>query len=162
MDSISKQKKYLSENLIVENLRMYGSNQEDIKEFLQAKSGSILAEYLNNKAWNDDSNNDTKVFLVRDKRTRKIAYYYALNCGILYKELNIDNNWAYDVVYAYRLFSIDINDTTLDFRYNLPYNIRVDNQSLIYMEVSHKGRVYYIKEDFKVYQSHIAGNGIIF
>ncbi len=87
MDSISKQKKYLSENLIVENLRMYGLNQEDIKEFLQAKSGSVLAEYLNNKAWNDDSNNDTKVFLVRDKRARKIAYYYALNCGILYKEL---------------------------------------------------------------------------
>ena len=55
MDSISKQKKYLSENLIVENLRMYGSNKEDIKEFLQAKSGNILAEYLNNKAWNDDS-----------------------------------------------------------------------------------------------------------
>ena len=88
MDSISKQKKYLSENLIVENLRMYGSNKEDIKEFLQAKSGNILAEYLNNKAQNDDSNNNTKVFLVRDKRTRKIAYYYALNCGILYKELN--------------------------------------------------------------------------
>lgn len=88
MDSISKQKKYLSENLIVENLRMYGSNQEDIKQFLQAKSGSVLAEYLYNDAWNDDINNNTKVFLVRDKKTRKIAYYYALNCGILYKELN--------------------------------------------------------------------------
>ena len=88
MESISKQKKYLSENLIVESLTMYGSNQEDIKEFLQAKSGSVLVEYLNNDAWNDDINNDTKVFLVRDKKTRKIAYYYALNCGILYKELN--------------------------------------------------------------------------
>lgn len=88
MDSISKQKKYLSENLIVESLRMYGSNQEDVKGFLQAKSGSVIAEYLNNEAWNDDSNNDTKVFLVRDRKTRKIAYYYALNCGILYKELN--------------------------------------------------------------------------
>lgn len=88
MDSISKQKKYLSENLIVESLRMYGSNQEDVKGFLQAKSGSVIAEYLNSNAWNDDSNNDTRVFLVRDKKTRKIAYYYALNCGILYKELN--------------------------------------------------------------------------
>lgn len=88
MDSISKQKKYLSENLVVESLRMYESNQEDIKEFLQAKSGSIIAEYLNNKAWNEDSSNDTRVFLVRDKKTRKIAFFYALNCGILYKELN--------------------------------------------------------------------------
>ena len=63
MNSISKQKKYLSENLIVESLRMYGSNQEDVKGFLQAKSGSVIAEYLNNKAWNDDINNDTRVFL---------------------------------------------------------------------------------------------------
>lgn len=88
MDSISKQKKYLSENLIVESLRMYGSNQEDVKDFLQAKKGNVIAEYLNNRAWNDDSNNDTRVFLVRDKKTRKIVYYYALNCGILYKDLN--------------------------------------------------------------------------
>lgn len=88
MNSISKQKKYLSENLIVESLRMYGSNQEDIKGFLQANNGSVIAEYLNNKAWMDDSNNDTRVFLVRDKKTRKIVYYYALNCGILYKEFN--------------------------------------------------------------------------
>ena len=69
MDSISKQKKYLSENLIVENLRMYGSNKEDIKEFLQAKSGNILAEYLNNKAWNDDSNNNTNIAEVNNVST---------------------------------------------------------------------------------------------
>ena len=88
MDSISKQKKYLSENLIVESLRMYGSSREDIRSFLQSKYGSKIAEYLINDAWDDDSNNNTRVFLVRDKRTRKIAYYYALNCGILYKDLS--------------------------------------------------------------------------
>lgn len=94
MNSISKQKKYLSENLIVESLRMYGSNQEDVKGFLQAKSGSVIAEYLNNKAWNDDINNDTRVFLVRDKKTRKITYYYALNCGILCIRLKYYKNVA--------------------------------------------------------------------
>lgn len=88
MDSISEQKKYLSENLIVESLRMYDSNREDIKAFLQAKCGNVIAEYLNKKAWVDDSNNDTRVFLVREKKTRKIVFYYALNCGILFKELN--------------------------------------------------------------------------
>lgn len=88
MNSIEEQKKYLSENLVVEKLRMYGSNQRDIKNFLQAVSGNTISEYLNNKAWNDDVNNDTKVFLVRDKTTREIAYYYALSCGILYKELD--------------------------------------------------------------------------
>ena len=88
MDSISEQKKYLSENLIVESLRMYDSNREDIKAFLQAKCGNVIAEYLNKKAWVDDSNNDTRVFLVREEKTRKIVFYYALNCGILFKELN--------------------------------------------------------------------------
>lgn len=88
MDLISKQKKYLSENLIVESLRMYDSNQEDIKEFFQATRGNTISEYLNTKAWDDDYNNDTRVFLIRDKKTRKIVYYYALNCGILYKDLN--------------------------------------------------------------------------
>lgn len=86
MDSITKQKKYLSENLIVESLRTYGSSQEEVKGFLQSKYGSTIADYLNNDAWEDDGDNNTKVFLVRDKKTRKIAYYYALNCGILYKE----------------------------------------------------------------------------
>lgn len=47
MDLISKQKKYLSENLIVESLRMYDSNQEDIKEFFQATRGNTISEYLN-------------------------------------------------------------------------------------------------------------------
>lgn len=88
MNSINKQKKYLSENLIVESLRMYGTNREDVKVFFQAESGNTIASYLINEAWDDDKNNDTKVFLVRDKKTRKIVYYYALNCGILYKELN--------------------------------------------------------------------------
>ena len=88
MNSISKQKKYLSENLVAEHLRKYESNQEDIKEFLQAQNGDAIAQYLNTRAWNDDSNNDTKVFLIRDKKTRKIAFFYALNCGILYKDLN--------------------------------------------------------------------------
>ena len=57
MDLISKQKKYLSENLIVESLRMYDSNQEDIKEFFQATRGNTISEYLNTKAWDDDYNN---------------------------------------------------------------------------------------------------------
>lgn len=71
MNSISKQKKYLSENLVAEHLRMYESNQEDIKEFLQAQNGDAIAQYLNTRAWNDDSNNDTKVFLIRDKKNEK-------------------------------------------------------------------------------------------
>ena len=87
-----------------------------------------------------------------------------INVWYLKGEKYIDGSWIYNnsIVKATipNVLSSE-NSSTLDFRYNLPYDSRVDNQSYIYMEVSHKGRVYYIKEDFKVYQSHIAGNGVL-
>ena len=74
MESINKQKKYLSENLIVESLRMYESNKEEVKEFLQAKCGNVIEEYLRNEAWNDDYDNNTRVFLVRDAYSARTAH----------------------------------------------------------------------------------------
>lgn len=47
---------------------------------------------------------------------------------------------------------------TLPFKYGLPADTRVDNQRHIYMEVEHKGRIFFIKDDYKVYQSHISAN----
>lgn len=89
--SIEGQKSFLFENLRVESLRETESNQEDIKAFVQATKGDNISGYLKNKAWNDDNDRNTKVFLVRDKQTREIAFYFALNCGILFSELNIWN-----------------------------------------------------------------------
>lgn len=86
--SINEQKQFLSENLIVESLRMYDTNQEDIKNFAQATKGDRISDYLTKEAWEDDQCRNTKVFLVRDKTTRQVAFYYALSCGILYSELN--------------------------------------------------------------------------
>lgn len=86
--SINEQKRFLSENLIVESLRKYGTNQEDIKNFEQATKGNRISCYLAKEAWNDDQCRNTKVFLVRDKTTRQVVFYYALSCGILYSELN--------------------------------------------------------------------------
>lgn len=68
MDSISKQKEYLSENLIVESLRAHEESREEVKDFLQAKYGNKIADYLNDDAWDEDIDNKTKVFLVRDKK----------------------------------------------------------------------------------------------
>lgn len=86
--SISEQKKFLSENLIVERLTEFDGNKEDIKDFKQPTKGDRISRYLIEEAWEDDECGNTKVFLVRDKKTRQIAFYYALGCGILYSELN--------------------------------------------------------------------------
>ena len=50
--------------------------------------GDNISGYLQKNAWKDDCEHNTKVFLVRDKKTRQIAFYFSLNCGILYEELN--------------------------------------------------------------------------
>ena len=89
--SIEEQKKFLFENLEIENLRKVDSNQDDIKTFVQATKGDHISDYLINKAWSDDIDRNTKVFLVRDKITREIVFYFAINCGILFSELNIWN-----------------------------------------------------------------------
>lgn len=90
--SLNEQKRFLSENLVVESLREKESNQEDIKNFVQATNGDRISNYLINNAWDDDHCRNTRVFLVRDKNTKQVVFYYALNCGILYtdfKPLNL-------------------------------------------------------------------------
>lgn len=89
--SIEEQKKFLFESLEIEDLRKIDSNQDDIKAFVQATKGDHISDYLINKAWSDDNDRNTKVFLVRDRTTRQIAFYFAINCGILFSELNIWN-----------------------------------------------------------------------
>lgn len=48
--------------------------------------------------------------------------------------------------------------TTLNFKYNLPGDARVDHQRNIYSEIVHKGRVYFVNGDYKIYQGHISAN----
>lgn len=125
MLSVEEQKKYLSKNLIVESLRKSDNNKEDIKQFSQSKGGSAIVEYLKGEAWDKDASNDTKVFLVRDKNTREIAYYYALNCGILYKDLDttVMTSWRRSVerlIKAHRRVEHvrGSSDTEEEFAYN--------------------------------------------
>lgn len=87
--SIQEQKEYLKNNLKIEDLRFTDANKEDIKGFKQATKGDVISEYLVDKAWKDDEEHNTKVFLVRDKNTKEIAFYFAINCGILFSDLNI-------------------------------------------------------------------------
>lgn len=87
--SIQEQKEYLKNNLKIEDLRFTDANKEDIKGFKQATKGDVISEYLIDKAWKDDEEHNTKVFLIRDKNTKEIAFYFAINCGILFSDLNI-------------------------------------------------------------------------
>lgn len=89
--TIEEQKNYLDNLLELEELTKSESNKEEVKNFIQAKKGNTISDYLINKAWDDDTNRNTKVFLVKDKETGQIAFYFAINCGILFEELNTVN-----------------------------------------------------------------------
>jgi hypothetical protein len=71
----------------MESLCTSKQNKRDIALFEQATSGDKIAQYLRNEAWDDDQARNTKVYLVKDKVTNEIVYYFAINCGILYREL---------------------------------------------------------------------------
>ena len=85
--TIDEQKRYLFNRLKLESLRFSEQNKEEILAFEQAKYGSILSDYLKNEAWKDDESGDTKVYLVKDIVENKIVSFFALNCGILYSDL---------------------------------------------------------------------------
>ncbi len=51
--------------------------------------------------------------------------------------------------------------TTLNFNYGLGATVKVNTESNIYSEVVYRGRVYFVKNDYRVYQSHMAGSGQI-
>ena len=84
--TIEEQKKCLSERLYIEDLRFSDENKEIIKEFSQATKGNNIENYLINNAWDDDKERNTKAFLIRDKVTNEIVFYFAINCGILYSD----------------------------------------------------------------------------
>lgn len=89
--SVEEQKKFLFDRLKTEPLRKAEANKEDIKAFVQATKGGRISNYLINNAWEDDCDRNTKVFLVRDQKTKEIVFFFAINCGILFSELNIWN-----------------------------------------------------------------------
>lgn len=89
--SIEEQKKFLFNRLKTESLRETEENKEEIKAFVQATKGEKISNYLINNAWDDDCDRNTKVFLVRDQKTKEIVFFFAINCGILFSELNIWN-----------------------------------------------------------------------
>lgn len=84
---ISDQKKWLDENLGIELLISKESNKVDIQKFVSSGNGKNLETYLKCNAWEEDNNGGTKVYLVRDRNTRDIVFFFALKAGLLYKAI---------------------------------------------------------------------------
>lgn len=73
-------------------------------------------------------------------------------------EYPVDGNWILENGMLKKQIEGQYSAETVENKYNLPPTTRVDNQRQILSEVTHKGRVYFVNGDNKVYQSHISSN----
>jgi hypothetical protein len=99
---------------------------------------------------------------------RIVSYELYLEFGniyTLYKEVLVENgNWVHtgSVLKGALTVAEDFPDvvTTLNFNYGLGADVRVDEQKYIYFEAFYRNRVYFVRDDNKLYYSHISGTGL--
>lgn len=62
-------------------------NKEKIKEFVSKKANNQLEAYIKDedKAWTEDSDGETRVYLVKDE-SGEIALFFSIKCGLLVGE----------------------------------------------------------------------------
>ncbi len=81
--TIDEIKSYFKDHFSVERLTSKAENKELIKSFEAPQKGSNLGVYLHQKAWTDDLEGETKVYLIKDKKDFLVAFF-SVKCGLLY------------------------------------------------------------------------------
>ena len=64
-----------------------GAHRDIIKNFCAKPEGKGLEQFLKELAWDEDERGSTKVYLVKEKTTGSIVFFFALKAGLLYKEI---------------------------------------------------------------------------
>lgn len=111
--------------------------------------------------------NDLELFVEKDRIDWRVTAYeiYAIlsspSIYVLAATIPVEDGWV--VSGSYVKHSVELKETTqsLNFNYGLGATVKVGNQKEIYDEIAYKGRVYFGKNDHRIYQSHISGTGRI-
>jgi len=81
--TIDEIQSYFEGHFSVERLTSNVGNKELIKDFKAPEKGHKLGVYLHEKAWNDDLEGETKVYLIKDDKGFLVAFF-SVKCGLLY------------------------------------------------------------------------------
>lgn len=81
--TIEEVKSYFDGHFSVERLTAKAENKDLIKSFKAPEKGFKLGEYLHEKAWEDDLEGETKVYLIKDDEGFLVAFF-SIKCGLLY------------------------------------------------------------------------------
>ena len=65
-------------------------NKELLSEFISKKENNSLDSYLKERAWKEDSDGETRVYLIKDN-SNNIVLYFSLKCGLLVSEKPEEN-----------------------------------------------------------------------
>ena len=68
-----------------------GAHRDIIKNFCAKPEGKGLEQFLKELAWDEDERGSTKVYLVKEKTTGSIVFFFALKAGLLYKEIGSED-----------------------------------------------------------------------
>ena len=78
---------FLDKRLTVELLTSSISNKSNIQKFIANEKGKLLEIFLKKDAWKQDLNNEIRVYLVKDRLTNEILFYFALKTGLLFESI---------------------------------------------------------------------------
>jgi hypothetical protein len=81
--TIDEIKSYFEGHFYVERLTSKVENKDLIECFKAPEKGFKLGEYLHEKAWTDDLEGETKVYLIKDDKDFLVAFF-SIKCGLLY------------------------------------------------------------------------------
>ncbi len=83
-DKAAQIRSRFEEKYTCEEITARSENAELIKSFSGGRYGRGLEEFLKLNAWSADTDNRSKVYLVKDKTNGCIKAYFSIKCGMLY------------------------------------------------------------------------------
>ena len=96
-----------TEHFVIEHLLDSPVNRQLIEDFIAPNNARGLESYLKSQAENDENNNGSRTFLIKDAATGKLACYFSLRTGLIAVQRD---DGLFDTIPAIELANLAVND----------------------------------------------------
>ena len=96
-----------TEHFVIEHLLDSPVNRQLIENFVAPNNARGLESYLKSQAENDENNNGSRTFLIKDATTGKLACYFSLRTGLIAVQRD---DGLFDTIPAIELANLAVND----------------------------------------------------
>ena len=96
-----------TEHFVIEHLLDSPGNRQLIENFVAPNNARGLESYLKSQAENDENNNGSRTFLIKDAATGKLACYFSLRTGLIAVQRD---DGLFDTIPAIELANLAVND----------------------------------------------------